>query len=368
LTTTFNDTFASGAADDCNVVSDAVSHGGSGFEINGVNTRRVEPRNTPSVFNAIFNFRNFWDGRANNVFNGSNPFGMRDTIVQVWKMDNDKLKQMNLSLPTAALASLGSGPPLSENEMSCKNRTFAKIAKKLVNNPVLADQTISPKDSVLGPIAQDKPTYAALIKRAFKPEYWNSPSPVPLKLATAAESQIVKSMDLAKSQRAIKAESNVAPEQISQMEANFTMFFGMAIQLYQATLVSDDTPFDRYVEGDANALNAKQLRGLAIFRGPTAQCVHCHAGAEFTSASTSNVKEEGRLDHRLGANGTTFRYDNGFFNTGVRPTKEDIGVGGTDPYGYPLSETRLSQSGKYHMLGDDFDDIKELPGRCLAGD
>ena len=48
------------------------------FNINGVNTRRVEPRNTPTVINAIFNHRNFWDGRAQEIFNGRNVTGVRD--------------------------------------------------------------------------------------------------------------------------------------------------------------------------------------------------------------------------------------------------------------------------------------------------
>ncbi len=43
-----------------------------------INTRKVTGRNTPSVVNAVFNFRNFWDGRAQNVCNGNNPFGARD--------------------------------------------------------------------------------------------------------------------------------------------------------------------------------------------------------------------------------------------------------------------------------------------------
>ena len=34
------------------------------------NVRRVEPRNTPTVINAVFNHRNFWDMRAQNLFNG----------------------------------------------------------------------------------------------------------------------------------------------------------------------------------------------------------------------------------------------------------------------------------------------------------
>ena len=42
------------------------------------NVRRVEPRNTPTMINAVFNHRNFWDMRAQNLFNGVNPFGDRD--------------------------------------------------------------------------------------------------------------------------------------------------------------------------------------------------------------------------------------------------------------------------------------------------
>ena len=36
-------------------------------------------------------------------------------------------------------------------------------------------------------------------------------------------------------------------------------------------------------------------------------------------------------------------YDNAFYNIGVRPTFEDIGRGGTDPFGFPLSFSRLAQ-------------------------
>ena len=35
--------------------------------------RKVEPRNTPTMINAAFFDRNFWDGRANNIFNGVEP-------------------------------------------------------------------------------------------------------------------------------------------------------------------------------------------------------------------------------------------------------------------------------------------------------
>src|SRR5437764_2675865 len=38
------------------------------FSISGINTRQVTTRNAPSVINAVFNVRNFWDGRASDVF------------------------------------------------------------------------------------------------------------------------------------------------------------------------------------------------------------------------------------------------------------------------------------------------------------
>ena len=37
------------------------------FNINGLNTRRAEPRNTPTVINAAFNRDAFWDGRAETI-------------------------------------------------------------------------------------------------------------------------------------------------------------------------------------------------------------------------------------------------------------------------------------------------------------
>ena len=57
------------------------------FQVGTVATRRVEPRNTPTVINAALNFRNFWDGRANFVFNGVNPLGPRDKKARIWLSD-----------------------------------------------------------------------------------------------------------------------------------------------------------------------------------------------------------------------------------------------------------------------------------------
>jgi cytochrome c peroxidase len=359
FTTSFERVSRRGGADDCSDVSDAVSHGGTGFNLNGVNTRRVEPRNAPSIFNAVFNFRNFWDGRANNSFNGVDPFGLRNANARVWRLEKGVLRESVMSLPSASLMSLASGPPLSENEMSCRGRTFADVARKLGEQPILADQQIDPRDGVLGALAERRPTYSELVRRAFVPEYWASRDSVMLPAGNVA--QPTSKQDMPRSRHRGGHARHERPDRTSQFEANFAIFFGLAVHLYQSTLVSDETPFDRFAEGRRNALTAAQRRGLAIFNGPKAQCAHCHNGAEFTSASHTNVLAEGRLDQRAGANNSVFRYDNGFFNTGVRPTAEDPGVAGVDPFGNTLSETRLAILKRFELFGNGFDIANELP-------
>jgi len=55
----------------------------------------------------------------------------------------------------------------------------------------------------------------------------------------------------------------------------------LAIAAYERTIVSDDSPFDRFMRGDRTALAAEQLRGKALFE-TKAGCGACHNGALFT--------------------------------------------------------------------------------------
>ena len=54
-----------------------------------------------------------------------------------------------------------------------------------------------------------------------------------------------------------------------------------AIAAFERTLVQPDTPFDRYMRGDEEALSAQAKRGLALFKGKAA-CSACHSGAMLT--------------------------------------------------------------------------------------
>src|ERR1051326_2648647 len=78
------------------------------FAVNGANVRRVEPRNTPTVFNAVFNHRNFWDGRANFFYNGSNPLGppgLTDPLAKILKISGGAPVQESPAIPFSSLAS-----------------------------------------------------------------------------------------------------------------------------------------------------------------------------------------------------------------------------------------------------------------------
>ncbi|RME45275.1 MAG: DUF11 domain-containing protein, partial [Chloroflexi bacterium] len=326
----FIDLISGSAAESCADVQDLV------FHVGGTNVRRVEPRNTPSVINAVFNLRNFWDGRANFVFNGVNPFGARDPNARILEVQpGGDVVSTTVRIQKASLASQAVGPPASGFEMACGGRPFAKIGKKMLSLRPLAKQEVHPNDSVLAGIIDPSgkglgTTYADMIKAAFWEKYWNSDKLVDANL------------------NVVGVGTPASTDEYTVMEANFSLFWGLAIQLYEATLVSDDAPFDRFMEGDATALTEEQKHGFEVFINQ-GQCIQCHFGAEFTKASVSHILghpgQAQILELMLMADNEIAIYDNGFYNIGVRPTSDDLGVGGTDPFGNPLSFTRLAQNG-----------------------
>ena len=59
-----------------------------------------------------------------------------------------------------------------------------------------------------------------------------------------------------------------------------------AIAAYERTLITPDTPYDRYVKGDKKALTDEQVRGMETFAA--IGCVSCHAGPAFNGAPLAN--------------------------------------------------------------------------------
>lgn len=66
-------------------------------------------------------------------------------------------------------------------------------------------------------------------------------------------------------------------------------FIVKALAAFNRTLNSFNSPYDKYLAGDANALTPAQQRGHDLFMGERAECFHCHDGIHF-SDSTANEK------------------------------------------------------------------------------
>jgi cytochrome c peroxidase len=62
---------------------------------------------------------------------------------------------------------------------------------------------------------------------------------------------------------------------------------GKAIAAYERTLVSGDSPFDRFIGGDQNALNASERHGWSLFNGK-GRCISCHGFSATQPFFTDN--------------------------------------------------------------------------------
>jgi cytochrome c peroxidase len=392
--------------------------------------RQVTGLQAPTVINAVFNHRNFYNGRAQATFNGVNPWNDRDPTARVWVVIDTlgNIQQLDVHIPNASLASQSVGPPMSTAEMGSVGRSFPELGKKMLLVKPLGLQKVDAKDSVLGSLAETKvkglkTTYTAMIQRAFQSRFWNSTRTV-----------------------------SINNKSYTMMQANFSLYWGLAIMLYEATLVSDNSPMDQYVVsrtfnpdgslasdnpalldpvvtrlaaegitvplaggGTRAVTRADILLGLDLFEKPLPApavaglppgtgvgCSLCHVGAETTSASVRNVTvgvetgdvafKNAGFDLRMermfmgvrappppapqppppvpfltdvvtydtvsyavtvnSVNGvpvtpqgvTINTYDSGWYNIGVRPTADDIGVGGLDDFGNPLSWTKFYQA------------------------
>lgn len=101
--------------------------------------------------------------------------------------------------------------------------------------------------------------------------------------------------------------------QIGDYDSRFRGVFGRppngpdlvrAIAAYERTLVSFDSPFDRFVAGDKNAINESAKRGWQLFN-TRARCNKCHALSEQTRD-------------------TTYFTDNDFHNIGIGIIRHNV--------------------------------------------
>jgi cytochrome c peroxidase len=62
---------------------------------------------------------------------------------------------------------------------------------------------------------------------------------------------------------------------------------GQAIATFERTIVSGNSPFDRYWAGDKTALTKEQVKGFELFK--SVGCMRCHRGSNFTDEGFDNI-------------------------------------------------------------------------------
>ncbi|MBI2686915.1 MAG: hypothetical protein HYX27_11420 [Acidobacteria bacterium] len=294
------------------------------FMIGDLQVRRVTVRNSPSVINAAYYVRGFWDGRAARVFNGATISGIAGDAPGAMTLRDGVLAREPVQLNNASLASQAVGPILDPLEMSYAGRTWPKLGKKMLRLQALALQRVAPDDSVLGPMAVLdgrglKMSYTGMVQTAFQPLLWES--------------------------------NEIVEGEYSQAEMNFPLFWGLALQAYQSTLISNDSRLDRFLEGDASAMTPEEQEGMRLFQ-TTGRCTVCHGGAELSAATITNSVGRG---------------NRAFQRTGVRDPGEDAGSGGgsfksiglrnielTGPYFHNGGQATLEQVIDFYARGGDF--------------
>ncbi len=123
-----------------------------------------------------------------------------------------------------------------------------------------------------------------------------------------------------------------------------------AIAAFERTIVSNNSPFDRWIKGDDTAMTAQQVRGFKVFLDQDkGNCVVCHQAPNFTDNGFHNLG----LDSYNSESPDLGRYQlkpiglmKGAFKT---PTLRD--VSNTAPYFHDGSAETLSDVIKHYETG-----------------
>ena len=81
-----------------------------------------------------------------------------------------------------------------------------------------------------------------------------------------------------------------------------------AIAAFQRSLISSDSPYDRYIyRGQSDAMNPSQRRGMELFFSERLECFHCHGGFNFSDS----VQHDGSVFEEIAF------HNNGLYNIGA---------------------------------------------------
>jgi len=122
-----------------------------------------------------------------------------------------------------------------------------------------------------------------------------------------------------------------------------------ALTAFQSSLISLNSPYDRYAHGDSKALNPEQLEGLNVFRSFVARCSQCHTPPLFTNQQVAVIgtPEPEGMPRDIGAQATfgAERLRGGF----KVPTLRNIAL--TAPYMHSGRFATLREATEFYTKG-----------------
>lgn len=150
------------------------------------------------------------------------------------------------------------------------------------------------------------------------------------------ETPLTHEDEMAASSDEIAAELKNIPEYVNLFEKAFGSEDSVtyenvknAIAAFERSLVTNNSPFDRYAAGEVNALTPSQRRGLGLFRSAATRCFECHAAPTFSddSFSVTGAPDLPGQDHDAGRKAIEESSLDGAFKA---PTLRNIAL--TAPY------------------------------------
>ena len=135
-------------------------------------------------------------------------------------------------------------------------------------------------------------------------------------------------------------------------EAINSVTMSKAIASFERTVISNNSPFDRWLKGDSKALTEQQVRGFRLFEDPNkGNCAICHSAPNFTNNGFHNIglKSYEELNGDLGRFAIkAIPSLKGAFKT---PTMRDVSM--TAPYFHDGSAKTLFDVVQHYNRGGD---------------
>lgn len=120
-------------------------------------------------------------------------------------------------------------------------------------------------------------------------QFWDGRAP---DLEEQAKGPITSDIEMNENVETLVKELKAVPDYVTSFDSAFGGSDGStvtidnvvkAIAAFERKLTANNTPFDRYVAGDQNALTAAQIRGFNLFRSGRSRCFECHGLPTFAN-------------------------------------------------------------------------------------